>query len=94
MNSGVIENAIKLLGEVNVVPGTSQLLDGNMKSGVAHVLVGMTACYFFGVPAMLLVAASSFSQSVSHKSLYTHVTDAMSSVETSKPAEAPRESED
>ena len=68
-----INNAIKLIGECAVFPGTSQFLDGNFTSGVAHVAVGLAAKAFLGIPGIVLVATNSYMQSVSNKGLYDYV---------------------
>ena len=76
---GPIDNVVKLIGEVVLLPGTSLLLDGNFKSGVAHAAIGLAARALLwsslGAPIMFLVAVDSFSQSTSEKSLFTHITD-------------------
>ncbi|HEX7645525.1 MAG TPA: DUF6072 family protein [Burkholderiaceae bacterium] len=63
----------KLLGEVVLTPGASLLLDGEIKSGMGHVLAGLVARTVLGVPGMILVAADSYSTSVTGKSLLAHI---------------------
>jgi hypothetical protein len=63
----------KLLGEAALTPGTSLLLDGNIKSGMGHVLAAMVARTMFGVPGLILVAANSYSTSTTGKSLLAHM---------------------
>lgn len=63
------EKAVKLIGEFALVPGTSLLLDGKIKSGLGHVLAGGVARLALGVPGLLLVAANSYSSSSTGKSL-------------------------
>ncbi len=72
-NSGVIENGIKLIGEA-VIPGASLILDGDIKGGAGHAIVGLATATLLG-PARLLVAANSFSKSVSEKHLHNHIFD-------------------
>ena len=75
-NTGVLENAIKGVGEV-FLPGTSLLLDGEIKSGAGHAIVGVAAWALLG-PVRLLVSANSFSKSVSDKHLHNHLREAFS----------------
>ena len=70
-NTGVLENGIKAVGEV-FLPGTSLLLDGEIKSGAGHAIVGLITGAILG-PVRLLVSANSFSKSVSDKHLHNHV---------------------
>jgi len=64
----VLARGLKLVGET-VAPGASLLLDGEVASGVAHLVVGTLARLAFGPVWVLLVAADSYSRSVSGKSL-------------------------
>jgi hypothetical protein len=75
--SGAVENAVKLVGEVMFVPGTSQLLDGNVTSGMAHIVLGFAAGALLGPLGALLVGADSYVSSVSGKPLYEHMGDAV-----------------
>ncbi len=59
----------KLVGELVLTPGTSLLLDGQIKSGVGHVVVGVLARALLGAPGMLLVVANSYASSLTGKSL-------------------------
>ncbi len=77
-NGGVIENGVKMVGEI-VLPGASLLMDGDMKAGTGHAIVGLVAWAFLG-PARLLVSANSFSKSVSDQHLHTHLLSLGSSV--------------
>lgn len=70
-NTGVIENGVKLIGEI-VVPGASLLLDGDMKGGAGHAVVGIAAWALLG-PARLLVSANSYSKSVTNENLHVHL---------------------
>jgi hypothetical protein len=70
--SQVVENGVKFLGET-VLPGTSLLLDGEFKAGLAHAVVGLLATAAIGSLGWILVAADSFSESVTGKSLIEQV---------------------
>ena len=66
-------NGVKAVGEV-FVPGASLVLDGNVKGAATHVVAGLVAKALIGPIGWGLVAADSFSVSVSGKSLYDHFT--------------------
>jgi len=71
-NESNTSNGIKLLGEV-VIPGASQFIDGNVKSGSLHLLGSVAAITMLGGPGGLLVSAllrgNSFTESTLHKPL-------------------------
>jgi hypothetical protein len=64
----LLSRGLKIAGET-VAPGASLLLDGQVLPGVAHFLAGMVARAAFGPVGMILVAADSYSKSVSGKGL-------------------------
>ncbi len=68
----VLANGAKVLGEVAILPGASLIADGNMKSGVLHGVVGVTAAIVFGPIGWLAVAANSYSRSVTGHNLHEH----------------------
>lgn len=74
-NSSIGGNAAKMVGEV-ILTGTSGLLDGNVKAGLGHTLLGFVGAALFGVTGLVLVKANSYSYSVSEKHLHQHVIDA------------------
>ena len=69
----ILRNGIKVLGEAAVLPGTSLLLDGKIKAGALHAGGGILAKLVLGVPGLVLVAANSYSQSVTGQSLLQNV---------------------
>ena len=73
--STTVGNGVKLVGEVAFLPGTSHLLDGNIKTGALYAAAGFAARILLGAPAVLLVAADSFSRSTSGKGLIDHFTN-------------------
>jgi hypothetical protein len=73
-NSGVVENVVKLVGEM-FLPGASGLADGDIKSGVAHMFLGVAGHALLGPVGLLLVKTNSYSYSVSNKHLHQHVMD-------------------
>lgn len=69
MENTTASNAIKLASEGLITPGASLLLDGDIRGGGAHVLVGLAAKALLGPVGLLLVAADSFSRSTTGRSL-------------------------
>lgn len=67
-----INNAVKLAGEV-IVPGGSNLIGGDIKTGAIHAALGLVAGAFFGLPGLLLVKANSYSHAVTGRGLTDHL---------------------
>ena len=72
MNEPAVTNAVRIAGEGLIAPGTSLLLDGDIKGGGLHVVVGLAARALIGPVGWLLVAADSFSKSSTGKNLHEH----------------------
>ncbi|HEX8223848.1 MAG TPA: DUF6072 family protein [Allosphingosinicella sp.] len=73
-----LANGAKLIGEA-VLPGASLLMDGRIREGAVHAIVGVGARMMLGPYGMigaLLVAADSFSKSVTNRNIWDHVPDA------------------
>ena len=68
--NSVLKNGARLIGETVITPGTSLLCDGQIKSGLLHVGAGLIARFTLGMPGLLLVAADSYSKTVTGKSLW------------------------
>ncbi|HEX3127578.1 MAG TPA: DUF6072 family protein [Thermoanaerobaculia bacterium] len=68
----VIGRSVKILGET-VAPGASLVLDGKILPGAAHLIGGLVARWAFGPIGWLLVAANSYSKSVTGRSLPGHL---------------------
>jgi Family of unknown function (DUF6072) len=77
---GMFGNAVKLLSEVVIMPGTSEFLEGHITSGVGHAALGFAARALLGVPGLLLVAADSYSSSVTGKYLHQQIMDSLQSL--------------
>ncbi len=69
-----ISNGVKLVSET-VLPGSSLLLDGRVKEGAAHMAAGLAARVFLGPIGWGIVAANSFSKSVSDQGLVDIASD-------------------
>jgi hypothetical protein len=67
--NNILKNGARLLGETILTPGASLLCDGQVKSGLLHVGAGLIARFTLGMPGLLVVAADSYSKTVTGKSL-------------------------
>lgn len=75
-SSGVLlSRALKLAGET-IAPGASLLLDGKVGAGALHFIGGTLARMAFGPLGVLLVAANSYSTSVTGKNLVANLQEA------------------
>jgi hypothetical protein len=70
----VLSRSLKIAGETWVAPGSSLILDGDIVRGGAHLLGGLVAKWAFGPVGWLLVAANSYSSSVTGENLVDHLT--------------------
>jgi hypothetical protein len=68
----VIGRGIKILGET-LVPGASLVLDGKILPGAVHLVGGLVARWALGPVGWLLVAANSYSKSVTGRNLPEHL---------------------
>ena len=74
-NEDLLKSTVQLFGEVVVLPGSSLLLDGKMKSGFAHLGVGLLSKLLLGLPGVVLVVANSYCLAKTNKSLYAVLRD-------------------
>ena len=72
MANQAVENGVKLVGET-FLPGTSLMIYGDIKSGLAHAAIGLLARAALGPVAWFAVAADSYSRSVTGKGLLDHL---------------------
>nr|BAP05576.1 CalV [uncultured Candidatus Entotheonella sp.] len=70
----VVKNGVKIVDEL-LLPGTSLLLDGKIRPGMAHSAVGLLAGVALGVPGAMLVAANALAQSVTGAGLIANLTN-------------------
>ena len=83
----VFANGAKLIGE-SFVPGASLLLDGAVPTGLAHTAAGFGARAMlgaFGPLGVVLVAANSYSKSVTDRHLFEHLTGVAQSARGQRP---------
>jgi hypothetical protein len=85
MPENTVANAVKLVGEAAVLPGSSLLLDGDFKGGAGHVVLGLVARAVVGPIGWFALAADSFSRSTSGKSLLEHFKSEKQKLAPSKP---------
>jgi hypothetical protein len=87
-----LDHGIKLITDFGVLPGSSQILNGNYSSGLSHAAVGIAGRIALGPVGWVLTAANSFSKSTTDKHIWTLLTDKAKEVKTAK-AEKTEESE-
>ena len=87
-------NALKLVADVGILPGTSRMVDGEVGEGVMYALVGVAAKLAFpllgplGYIAAVGVGLDSFSRSVSGRHLWeSKKQDGSQPVQTQRRAE-------
>lgn len=68
-----LSRALKIVGETCVVPGSSLILDGDIVRGGAHLVGGLVARAVIGPLGWFLVAANSYSKSVTGQHLIGHL---------------------
>lgn len=84
----IVTNGVRLAGDTMLVPGTSQLLDGQLGAGAVRAAAGIAARAVFGPIGWLAVAADSYAKSSTGKSLVDRI---RRRGEDSKPAPAAAE---
>ncbi len=67
-----LKNGVKAIAEAAVLPGSSLILDGDVKGGALHAVGGLLARALLGPLGWAYVATNSFSKSVSDKHLHQH----------------------
>lgn len=70
----VLSRTLKIAGETFVAPGSSLILDGDIARGGAHLVGGLLARWALGPVGWFLVAANSYSKSVTGENLTEVVT--------------------
>ena len=56
-----------------IVPGGSNLVEGNLKVGVIHAVLGLVAKSMFGLPGLIAVSANSFTKATTGRHLFEHL---------------------
>lgn len=70
-----IKTAVQL-GSEFVVPGGSNFIKGDIKTGGLHLLLGLAAGALLGPIGVLAVGANSFSRATTGQNVYEHFTGA------------------
>ena len=65
-------NGVKVVADIGVLPGASQLIEGNVKSGVLYAVGGLAAGAILGPIGWLAFGADSMSKSLSGRHLHEH----------------------
>jgi len=86
MANQVVENGVKLVGE-GFLPGSSLMMDGDIKGGLVHAALGLAARAAFGPVAWFAIAADSYSRSVTGKGLIEHLSGSGSPPAASGPTD-------
>ncbi len=79
--SEVLSRGVKIVGESLVAPGSSLILDGRIGKGGAHLVGGALATWVLGPVGWFLVAANSYSNSVTDRHLHKHFVPGRGAVE-------------
>jgi hypothetical protein len=74
-----IQNAVKLAGEA-FIPGGSNLINGDIKQGAIHAILGIAARAAFGLPGLLIVCANSYSKATTGQ----HLTESLRGGQTAE----------
>ncbi len=56
-----------------IIPGGSNLVEGDFKQGAIHAVLGLVAKSMFGLPGLIAVSANSFSKATTGRHLYEHL---------------------
>jgi len=67
-----VKTGVQFAGEV-IIPGGSNLISGDYKTGGIYTALGLAAKAIFGVPGLLVVSASSFANAVTGQNLIDFV---------------------
>ncbi len=56
-----------------IVPGGSNLVEGNYVQGAIHVALGLIARSMFGLPGLIAVSANSFTKATTGRHIHEHL---------------------
>ncbi|MGA9768411.1 MAG: DUF6072 family protein [Blastocatellia bacterium] len=71
-NSQALKTGVEFASEL-VVPGGSNLVEGNYVQGAIHVVLGIVARSVFGLPGLIAVSANSFTKATTGRHIYEHL---------------------
>ncbi len=72
MSDDKVMNGAKVVSEAIFAPGSSLLIDGDVKNGVLHLAGGLAAKTLLGPAGWALAAANSYSLSTTNRHLHEH----------------------
>jgi hypothetical protein len=65
-------NGVKAVADLGILPGASQFVDGEVKSGLLYAVGGVAARAFLGPIGWFAFGVDSLSKSLSGKHIYQH----------------------
>ena len=68
-NVQTVKTGLQFVSEA-VIPGGSNLVNGDLKQAAIHAVLGIIAGSVFGIPGALLIAANSFTRATNGHHLY------------------------
>ncbi|MGA9996427.1 MAG: DUF6072 family protein [Pyrinomonadaceae bacterium] len=68
-NVQTVKTGLQFVSEA-VIPGGSNLINGDLKQAAIHAVLGIIAGSVFGIPGALLVAANSFTKATTGHHLH------------------------
>ena len=69
-----IANGVKMVANLALLPGSSQIVEGRVGSGIVYGLAGIAARMAFGPVGWIATGLDSYSLSSSGKHLWEHLT--------------------
>ncbi|MGA9768410.1 MAG: DUF6072 family protein [Blastocatellia bacterium] len=67
-----LKSGMKLASEY-IVPGGSNLLEGDLAQGAIHAVLGIVARSVFGLPGLIAVSANSFTKATTGRHIHEHL---------------------
>lgn len=67
-----LDSSVKLASEY-IVPGGSNLVEGDFVQGGVHAVLGLVARSMFGLPGLILVSANSFTKATTGRHIHEHL---------------------
>ena len=67
-----LKSSVKLAGEY-ILPGGSNLVEGDFVQGGIHAVLGLVARSIFGLPGLIAVSANSFTKATTGRHIHEHL---------------------
>lgn len=68
-NVQTVKTGLQFVSEA-VIPGGSNLVNGDLKQAAIHAVLGIVAGSIFGLPGALMIAANSFTRATTGRHIY------------------------